>query len=184
MVIRRGLSICRRLPADQRGLAAVEFALILPIMLALLFGAVELGDALTIDRKVNLVTSTLADLVAQTKTITDTDMANIFSAATAIMTPYGTTSLKMKVSGINIDANSNATVSWGYAQNDTALAKGSSVTVPAALAQPSTFLVFSEAHYPYAPTVGYVMTGTYDLTDKFYLNPRLSAKVCQNSANC
>lgn len=183
MVIGRG-SIFRRLAADQRGLSALEFALILPVMLALFFGAVELGDALIIDRKVNLVTSTLADLVTQSKTITDTDMANIFGAATSIMTPYSSTTLKIKVTGVNIDANSNATVSWGYAQNDTALAKGSSVTLPTALVLPSTFLVLSEVHYPYTPTIGYVMTGTYDLTDKFYLNPRLSAKVCQNTTTC
>ncbi len=184
MVMRRGLSSFRRLGADQRGLSAVEFALILPIMLALYFGAVELGDALTISRKVNLVGSTLADLVTQSKEITDTDMTNIFNAATSIMTPYGTASLRMKVTGVNIDSNSRATVSWGYAQNDTALAKGSSVSLPAALVLPSTFLVVSEVHYPYTPTIGYVMTGTYDLTNTFYLNPRLSTKVCQNATSC
>jgi len=184
MVIGRRLSIFRGLAADQRGLSAVEFALILPIMLTLLFGAVELGDALTIDRKVNLVTSTLADLVAQSEEITDSDMANIFNAATSIMTPYATTTLTMRVTGVNIDANSKATVSWSYAQNNTALANGAAVTVPSALVIPSTFLVMSEAHYPYTPTVGYIMTGTYDLTYTFYLNPRISAKVCQNTASC
>jgi Flp pilus assembly protein TadG len=175
---------CRRLLDDQRAVSAVEFALVLPIMVLLLFGGVELGDALTIDRKVTHVTSTLSDLVAQSKTITDADMATIFNAATWIMTPYSATTLKMKVSGINIDDTSKATVAWGYAQHDVALAKGAVVTVPAALLQPNTFLVLTEVHYPYTPDVGYVMTGTYDLTDKFYLRPRLSAKVCQNSTTC
>lgn len=175
---------CRRLVGDQRGVSAVEFALILPIMLLLLFGGVELGDALTIDRKVTHVTSTLSDLVAQSKSITDADMTNIFNAATSIMTPYPATSLKMKVSGITIDANSKATVAWGYAKNDTALSKGAAVTVPAALLQASTFLVFTEVHYPYTPDVGYVMMGTFDLNDKFYLRPRLSDKVCQNTTSC
>src|SRR5207244_2356005 len=113
--------IWRRVADDQRGVAAVEFALVLPIMLMLFFGASELGDALTIDRKVTHVTSTLTDLVTQSKVITQTDMTNIFNAATSIMTPYAATSLKMKVSGIQIDANLNATVTWGFAQNDTAL---------------------------------------------------------------
>ena len=67
---RRARQIWRRLAGDQRAVSAVEFALILPIMLLLLFGGVELGDALTIDRKVTHVTSTISDLVAQSKTIT------------------------------------------------------------------------------------------------------------------
>jgi len=184
MVTPRGQSGLRRLAVDERGLSAIEFALILPIMVTLFFASVELGDALTIDRKVNIITSTLADLVTQEKEITSADMTNIFNAANAIITPYPSSNLKMKVSGINIDANSNATVAWSYAQHDTALTSGAAVTLPSALAQPSTFLALSEVHYPYTPSVGYVMTGTYDLTNKFYLSPRVSTKVCNNTPSC
>lgn len=174
----------RRFVRDERGVSAVEFALVLPVMLLLFFGSTELGDALAIDRKVGHITSTLTDLVTQSKSITDTDMANIFNIAKSIMTPYSDSLLKMKVSGVWIDSSKNATVSWSYAKNDTALTKGATVTLPSAQVQASTFLVMTEAHYPYTPTVGYVMTGTYDLTDKFYLRPRLSDKVCQNTTSC
>lgn len=186
MVTRARLTLrrWRRFARDQRGVSAVEFALILPIMLLLFFGTTELGDALAIDRKVGHVTSTLSDLVAQTKTITDTDMANIFNIAKSIMTPYSESTLKMKVTGVWIDASKNATVTWGYAKNDTALSKGASVTLPSSVAQASTFLVMTEVHYPYTPSVGYVMTGSFDLTNKFYLRPRLSDKVCQNTTSC
>src|SRR5262249_6331836 len=112
MVTSWSIARCRKLVADQSGLAAIEFALILPIMMLLLFGTVELGDALTINDKVNFVTSTLGDLVTQSKSITDTDMANIFNAAGSIITPYPVSNLRMIVSGVNIDANSNATVAW------------------------------------------------------------------------
>jgi Flp pilus assembly protein TadG len=184
VVTRRPFARFRKLAADQGGLAAVEFALVLPIMVLLLFGTVELGDALTISDKVNFVTSTLGDLVTQSKEITDTDMANIFNAAGSIITPYPVSNLRMIVSGVNIDASSNATVAWSYAQNGTALTNGSTVSLPSALVLPSTFLVVSEVHYSYAPTIGYVMAGTFDLKSKFYLNPRVSAKVCQNTSSC
>jgi Flp pilus assembly protein TadG len=181
---RRQLWWWRRFACDDRGVSAVEFALILPIMLLLFFGATELGDALAIDRKVGHVTSTLTDLVTQSKSITDSDMANIFNIAKSIMTPYSDSTLKMKVTGVWIDSSKNATVSWGYAKNDTALSKGASVTLPSSQVQASTFLVMTEVHYPYTPTVGYVMTGSYDLTDTFYLRPRLSDKICQNATSC
>jgi Flp pilus assembly protein TadG len=170
----------RRFRADLAGLSAVEFALVLPIMLTLYLGGVELSDALTINRKITHVTSTLADLVAQSKTITDDDMEDIFDAAESIMTPYDATGLKMVVSGIAIDADGVATVSWSDTRGGTASTPGATVTdLPTGVNQPSTFLVMAKVNYDYTPIIGYVMTGTYDLNDKFYLRPRISTTVAR-----
>jgi len=169
--------VARRFRVDQSGVSAVEFALVLPIMLLLYFGAVELGDALTIKRKVTGVTSALTDLVTQSKKVTDKDMQNIFKAAKAIMTPYDDGKLAIKITGIRIDANGKATVAWSDALNDTPLAKGSSVSVPDKVAADDSFLVTTEVHYDYTPTIGYVMTGSFDLNDQYYLRPRLSSEV-------
>ena len=51
-----------RAAQDERGISAVEFALILPIMISMYLGAVEFGHALTIDRRVTSVASSAADL--------------------------------------------------------------------------------------------------------------------------
>ncbi|MCB1495538.1 MAG: pilus assembly protein [Bauldia sp.] len=169
--------LAKRFGADQSGVSAVEFALILPIMLLLYFGAVELGDALTIKRKVTGVTSALTDLVTQSKKVTDSDMGNIFKAAKTIMQPYDDGKLAIKVSGVRIDANGKATVAWSDALNDSPLAKGSPIALPANLIENDTFLVTTEVHYDYKPTFGYVMTGSFDLNDQYYMRPRLSAEV-------
>jgi Flp pilus assembly protein TadG len=167
-----------RFRADLAGLSAVEFALVLPIMLTLYLGGVELSDALTINRKITHVTSTLADLVAQSKTITDDDMDDIFDASESIMTPYSSAGLKMVVSGISIDADGVATVKWSDTRGGTALVENSTVVdLPVGVNQPSTFLVMAKVNYDYTPIIGYVLTGTYDLNDRFYLRPRLSTKV-------
>jgi Flp pilus assembly protein TadG len=168
----------------EDGVSAVEFALILPAMLILFFGCVEVGDALTIDRKVSHVASTISDLVTQSKSVTSTDVSNILNAAATIMSPYSSATLKMKVSGITMDSKGKATVAWSKASNDTALTKGDPITVPTAIATPSTFVVVAEVHYPYTPTVGYVMTGTFDLKSTFYLRPRVSDKVCLDASTC
>ena len=170
-------SLAKRFGADRSGVSAVEFALLLPIMLLLYFGAVELGDALTIKRKVTNVTSALTDLVTQSKKVTNKDMQNIFNAARAIMSPYDDNKLEIKISGIQIDSNGKATVAWSDALNDTPLAKGAEVTVPADVSADDSFLVTTEVHYDYAPTIGYVMTGSFDLSDQYYLRPRLSSDV-------
>jgi Flp pilus assembly protein TadG len=183
MVIRLAIALSR-LRRHEEGVSAVEFALILPIMLILLFGCIEVGDALTIDRKVAHVASTLSDLVTQSKSVTSTDMATIFTAAGLIISPYSSSTLKMKVSGVSVDKDGKATVAWSKASNDKALNKGDSITVPTAIASPNTFVVVSEVHYPYQPTVGYVMTGSFDLRSSFYLRPRASDKVCLDASTC
>jgi len=169
--------LARRFGDDRSGLAALEFALILPIMVALYLGGVEIGDALTIKRKVTSVTSSLTDLVTQAKVIDNKDMNNIFDAAASIITPYDEDKLRIKVSGVAIDSKGKATVAWSDARNDTPLAKNSTVALPAGVDQKDSFIVTTEVHYDYQPTFGYVLTGTFDLTDQFYLRPRLSAKV-------
>jgi Flp pilus assembly protein TadG len=163
--------------SDEAGVSAVEFALLLPFMLTLFFGGVELTEALTIDRKVTHVTSTLADLVTQSKTITSTDMTNILDAAAAVISPYSASGLKMVISQVKIDANGSATVDWSQARNTTALTKGSSVTLPSAVKDKNTYLIMSSAHYAYTPAIGYVITGTLDLHDQFYLKPRISSVI-------
>ncbi len=169
--------LLRRLAGDGAGIAAVEFALILPVMLTLYFGAVEFGDVLTIDRKVTHVTSSLADLVTQSRTISDTDMANILDATAAIVTPYDDSLLRITVSGVSIDKDGKATVAWSDARNATPFAVNSVVTVPQALDIPNTFLVTAQVHYLYTPLIGYMVTGPWDLKDRFYLQPRLSNDV-------
>ena len=97
--------LLKRFGGDRRGVSAVEFALLAPVMIALYLGMVEVSDGIGADRKVSLTASTLANLTAQYTTISSTDMSNILDASSAIITPYSASNLSMTVSCINIDNN-------------------------------------------------------------------------------
>src|SRR5262249_9680955 len=146
--------------SDKSGVAAVEFAMLLPLMLSLWLGAVELSQGIAADRKVTLTSRTVADLVSQVTSINNTDMSNSLNAASAVMAPFSLGNLKVTVSSITIDANGKATIAWSDTLNGTARAKGSTVTLPAALAVANTSLIWSEVQYSYTPTIGYVVTGS------------------------
>ncbi len=167
------LAFARRFRRDRRGISAVEFALILPMMLLLYFGAYEIGEAVTINRKVTHIASTLGDLVAQSKTITGTDMENILDAAASIISPYPIGPLTITVEQVNVDNDRLARVMWGAARNDTAPQANDPVTLSDAVRQANTVLVRVEVHYQHAPRVGYVLTGNFDFSDEFILRPRL-----------
>jgi Flp pilus assembly protein TadG len=176
--LRRCLAGCAR---DERGVSAVEFALLLPLMVTLYLGGVEVSQGLTIDRKVTLVARTVADLAAQVTSISNSDMTNILNASTAVMLPYSVDKAKVTVSQVSIDANGNATIAWSDSKNGTARTTGSTVTLPTALNVPSSSLIWGEVSYDYKPVIGYVITGSMNLTDQIYMRPRLSDSVGRTS---
>jgi Flp pilus assembly protein TadG len=175
MTRRMPLIRLRRFARNQRGVSAVEFALLAPLMIGLYLGSVEISDGIGIDRKVTLTAGAIANLTAQVSTISSSDMTDIMKAGTAIIQPYSTSPLKITVSCINIDGSKNAKVKWSETSNGTKRAVGSSVTLPAALSVANTQLLFSEVKYSYKPIVGYVITGTLALSENMYMSPRISA---------
>lgn len=172
-----------RFRRDQTGVSAVEFAMLLPLMIALYLGTVEISTGVAIDRKVTLTAGAVANLTAQSTTLATADMTNIFNASTAIISPYSANGLKITVSCISINSAGKSTVSWSATLNGTARATGSAITIPSALAVPSSQLIFSEVSYPYTPTIGYTITGTLTLSDTMYMSPRITAPT-YNSTVC
>jgi Flp pilus assembly protein TadG len=159
---------------DKRGVSAVEFAMLLPLMLTLYLGGVEVSQGISIQRKVTLTARTVADLVSRVATIDTTGVNAALGASAAILAPYPDTKAKITVSVVTIDANGNAKIAWSASKNGTARAVGSSVTLPAALKVPSTSLVWGETGYTYEPAIGYVVTGSMALSDQIFMRPRLS----------
>ncbi|MES1155085.1 MAG: TadE/TadG family type IV pilus assembly protein, partial [Pseudorhodoplanes sp.] len=166
-----------RLFSDQRGVSAVEFAMLLPLMVTLYLGAVEVSQGISIDRKVTLTARTVADLVSQVSTINNAGMTNVLNAASAILSPYDVSKVKVTVSQVKIDASSKATVDWSDTLNGTARAVGSTVTLPGALTVPNTYLIWGEVQYNYQPVIGYVITGAMTLKDQLFMSPRLSNSI-------
>ncbi len=162
---------------DQKGVSAVEFAMMLPLMVTLYLGAVEVSQAVAIHRKVTLTARTVADLASQVTSINNADMTNMLTAASAVVAPFPSGELKVTVSAVTIDANGIARVAWSDTLNGTARAVNSTVSLPSAVNIPNSQLIWSEVRYNYLPTVGYVVTGALNLFDQIYMRPRLSESV-------
>jgi Flp pilus assembly protein TadG len=170
-----------RFARDERGVSAVEFAMLLPLMTTLYLGGVEVSQGVSIDRKVTLTARTVTDLTSQVSSVNNSGMNNILTAATSILSPYPVDKAKITVSLLKIDANSKVTVEWSDTKNGTARTKGSTVTIPSALVVPNTSLVWGEVSYSYKPVVGYVLTGTLNLKDQIFMRPRLSDTITRTA---
>jgi len=96
---------------DRNGIAATEFAVIVPLMLVMFFGTVEFSSGMAVDRKVSLVARAIANLTSEGTQASSSDLTNFFYAGTKIMTPYA--SPNMTISELYIDPSSgNARVQW------------------------------------------------------------------------
>jgi Flp pilus assembly protein TadG len=172
---------------DGRGVAAIEFAMIVPIMLVLFFGTVEFSSAVAVNRKVTLMARTFSDLVSQNVSVSSTQLQGFFNADSAIMTPYDSTPTKAVISELYIDpATLNARVQWSFAYGGTGatpLGVGTLVTLPSngALAVSGTYLIYSQISYNFKPAADYgglmSMTAGVNLSDVAYTRPRQSACV-------
>ena len=120
---------------DRRGASAIEFAMIVPVLIGLYVGAVELGNALTINRRTSAIAATAADLVAQVKEVKTADLQDVVKASSSVMTPYSEAPLTIVVSSVVADQNNNGKVAWSCANKGSGRAKDSSYAVPAGLTQ-------------------------------------------------
>jgi Flp pilus assembly protein TadG len=174
---------------DTRAVAAVEFALLLPLMLTLYIGSVEVTQLLTADRRIVLLSRTLGDLTTQSASLVAADLDSILNASTAVLAPMSASSAQLRVSSIAISGSGStdpkvpnkASVCWSYQRNWTALTKGALLStddLPSGLrTDVGSSLVVAEVQYPYKPVIGYVITGTVTLSEKIFMRPRVSTYV-------
>lgn len=169
----------RRLGTDRRGVSAIEFAFILPVMLLLFLGAVEMSQALTVNRRVVAVASSAADLTAQVKSVTCPEIADIFSAATSIMAPFPATGVRIVLTSVIANAQNQTTVDWSRPNSGSGRAPGSTFTLPAGLTQAGSSVIVSEVTYTYTPDVSvpFLSSASIPMSGTFYLRPRQSPKV-------
>lgn len=117
----------RSLAFDQTGIAAVEFAIIAPVMILLYVGIIDVTRGVIASRKLNLLSRTISDLVSQQPTtlpVPISKLSTILSSATAIMQPYPITSLNLTVSAVSIQQMAGSktpkccdvVVNWSFTQ--------------------------------------------------------------------
>jgi len=176
----------RRFLASTRGVVAIEFAAILPVLLIMLLATFDGGNAIAVYMKVRYAAYVLASVTNQYSTVMPIQAANmtgIMSATTAVLAPYSSASVVAVISELKIAAAkaTTATVRWSATQNGTALAAGSSVNLPTGIASSTStcgtypcYLILAQVSYTFTPLFGYFAKGGITLSDTAYATPRSS----------
>lgn len=166
---RRGL--ISRLTGDERGISAVEFALIAPVMIAFYFGMAEFCQGYMAQKRMGHVSAMVADLVAQEETVATTNLDDIFQIGGLIMKPFSTTPLKQRVSSVTQTAGV-AKVVWSRGYGWAARPVSDVIALPAGLLIDGESIIVSEATYDYDSPVDYLMPAVTRFSHSYYLRPR------------
>ena len=163
--------------AARSGVAAVEFAIMAPVMLAVFFGGFAVVQAVAVGRKVTILTRALADLTTQYASMAPTDMNAVINASTQIIAPFDSSVLSLRVTEITTDITGFLpTVTWSVARNMSAYSCGAPFALPLSMLKPNTSYIFSEVKYQYTPMLtAYI--AAFPINDHIYMLPRLSTSV-------
>jgi Flp pilus assembly protein TadG len=164
---------------DRRGVAALEFGLIVPAMLVLMFGCFELSYFLQANAKLVLATQELADLVASEDTVTSSSIADFCIGAQAAMAPLSATALSATIVSVTEIPGNPPTVDWqdnscgggtGSIANPTAAAQAiiSNAAVPQNEVQSA---IMVQVNYAYSAPFSFILPATIALTNQAFARP-------------
>jgi Flp pilus assembly protein TadG len=168
---------------DERGVSAVEFALIVPVVLILLIGMVYINEALTVHRRLRQVTFAAADLIAQQDTVSEAGVTLTMAGAAALLSPYETTSLELVLTLIEVEDGDQSVV-WSRAYQATPETAGNdpAFPVPDDLILDGVQTVAVRADYTYRSIFSdlaqlFTSGGDLVMRDHMYERPRISDKI-------
>jgi Flp pilus assembly protein TadG len=168
----------KRFRTDEGGVAAVEFALLFPIMLLLYFGTVEVTMAFLANGRASHVASVVGDLVTQTPSVKTSDLDDIFDVGTSIMKPFPAASLKLRITSITADPDTGAPkVVWSYARGMTKSPTGPAAGFPTGLLAASESMIRTDVEYTYTSPVQQTLPRPLTFKTTYFIKPRRSSEV-------
>jgi len=183
----------------EGGAAAVEFAMLLPILITLFFGVVETTLALVCRADVSLMAATSADLISQVNAASSSDLSNVYAAAGTVMYPYyaggATGKPTIRITSVVYDSTSATPttagkVAWTCTQSGTGTltpasrSVNSTVTFSQPLMLTNGSVLMAEVAYNYVSPTTKVITGPINMTNNFYTKPRRIAQIPTPTGGC
>ncbi|MGR6431361.1 TadE/TadG family type IV pilus assembly protein [Rhizobium sp. PAMB 3174] len=179
--------VVQRLRADRRGVSAIEFALIMPILVILLAGTVDLGQALIVNRKVNQISSTVADMISRSSSWKTADVDVILAGSATILQPFSTNGLTIQLAVIDVATDLSTTVNWSVGYQVTALTKGaaSPLDIPNDVKTSGVQMIVVETKYSLVTPFTSLLSAATGVTsynyDKFHFTrPRIGDTLTLN----
>ena len=170
------------------GSVLVEFALALPVLFSLLMVCVDYFQLILMTQKVQRLSATMGDLVAQADSLSAAQLDSLFVACATIVQPFNhATSGKVIVSAVVLGTHNTPIVAWQRADQGGLPAISSIGNVGGNAMLPSGFIlgtgqtvIVAEAYQTFQPMLAGAILPTRVVYDQSYNMPRLSSLASLN----
>jgi Flp pilus assembly protein TadG len=182
-----GRPLLARLRRDRSGVAAVEFALVLPLLLTMWLGMEQFSEYATADAKTLMAAQSVSDLISQLPASDTGTFTDIADAATQIMAPLPTSG-KVTVDVVGVTYTTPTTPATGWRCTTTG-GPAADATVPLSLADnlgsATQMAVMVNVKYAFQPTMSFGLLGTailnaigaQTLSERAFSQPRLVSQL-------
>lgn len=159
------------------GTAAVEFALIAPILIVIYWGLADLSLGMMASRRTAHLAASMGDLVAQSESVTQANLSDIFEIGASILEPFPAgTSLQIRISSVTRNKTTGVIAKdWDRRSNWKGV--GDVVTTGLTTDQlpAGESLIITEVIYEFKPPIGKFLPINTTFKDKAYHHPRSGA---------
>lgn len=173
MIRQRIRIFLRRFDRDTRGVSAVEFALLAPLMIIIYFGMSTYCMAFMANKRMTHTNAAVADMVAQAAAVDTTLLDDLLTVGGLLMRPFPATQLGVRVTSVT-RADGQDTVDWSRGNNFEARNEGDVYEgIPAGLIVDGESLIVSESTYDYQSPVDMFLPGITQFESVHFVRPRL-----------
>jgi Flp pilus assembly protein TadG len=170
--------LLRALLGDRAGVAAIEFAIALPVLCMMVFGVYEITQAITCYYKIVDAASSIADLIGQTTVseggVGNTDFDNFYTAGQMIMSPNSGTPLQLDIASVTYNSRGGgAKVAWQIQRGGASKIGNSTLTgAVSTLGVASGSVIIVKATYNFTSPLDYFITKAISMSFQAYAVPR------------
>lgn len=171
-------SLTRRWRVEEKAVAAVEAAILFPVMMTLLMGVYDIGNGIVINQKTITASQVMADLVARNQVVDLNAINDIIVAGRLALEPFSTATMGYDIVSVEFDEDEDPVVLWrmtsNMAENDAAVES----TDP--IAEEGNGVVIVSVAYRYTPFFSNFIVDEINMQEVAFLRARRSATVTCN----
>lgn len=161
--------------SDESGIAAAEFALVFPLLMAMMIGVFDVGTAIVTNQKSIAAAQIIADLVAREPTVDTATLDDAYQAGLRAIEPYPTDAFGVSISGVEFDNDDNPQLLWEQSYN---MAGASNATNRAAtLGTSGDGVVVVVVRYSYTPVFGNTVIEDIEMEEAAFARGRRTSVV-------
>ena len=175
-------SLLQTFVRSNRGMAVAEFAMLLPVLMTLFYGCIEVTRYILVTQKAEKLAHTVANVTAESTTVTTASLNQLMQATNDIMSPFDFSGTgKVIISSLYRPPGSStvATVNWQYSGGGSLAATSGFGAVGSAPVLPTNFtfderenVIAAEVFYQYSPLISSQFFGTTTIYRRAYYKPR------------